>query len=96
MNLQYFFTCKDSLPPGVGFDRFGPEHLITLAIGISVVFFICLKYYRSGPDTRRRIDKITGLRLFVIYYILFYCCKLISTGKPDPNYVIRYKSKKRT
>ena len=85
MNLQYFFTYKDKLPPGVGFDLFGLEHIITLAIGISVVFFICIKYYRADPDTRRKTDRIIGSRLFIAYFIIYYCAKLISIGKPDPN-----------
>ena len=84
MNLQYFFTCKDSLPPGVGFDRFGPEHLITLAIGISVVIMICLIYYRADQAARRRMDKIFGFGFFAAYYILYFGGKLILIGRLDP------------
>ena len=57
MDMRYFFTPEDRLPPDAGFSLWGREHLCWLLIAAALTVAACLVFRRAsrrGKDALRR------------------------------------------
>lgn len=60
-----FFMTKDTIPEGVGFQTFGPMHLIWLASTLLAIVAAAVLYRRLGPQKRRVMRIIVGVAILV-------------------------------
>lgn len=51
--MDNFWCTSDNIPKGLGFDHFGPLHLIWLAAGFVIIVANCLLYRRLGEKGRK-------------------------------------------
>ena len=61
--MENFWCTSDNIPKGLGFDLFGPLHLIWLAVGLAVIVANCLLYRRLGDRGRKNWRITMGVLL---------------------------------
>ncbi len=62
--VAYFFETSDTIPEGLGFEAYGPLHLIWLAALAAVLAVTAVIYKRLGEDGKRRLLKVLGVMIF--------------------------------
>ena len=74
-----FFSPQESIPPGLGFTLYGPEHLLWLA-GI-VLGIVLLRRVCRGPDRPGRRRLYLALCLCALGLDLAWDLSLLVTGR---------------
>lgn len=80
--FKYFFSYYDTIPPGAGFEMFGPGHLIVLAVIAAAAVFICRHYRKLPPGKRRAVELLIGWTILALdllryaFLILFHELRL--------------------
>lgn len=74
-----FFVTNDNLPEGVGFQTFGPTHLIWLLAGLLLCVAACL-FYRKLSDHKRKI-MLTVLGAYIFLQEMAKNLVLIALGE---------------
>ena len=83
--MEYFWKQYEDLPAGLGFGRFSPEHLLTLAVIAAVTVAFALWFSRQREARRRRV-----LKVIPVLMILLECWKigfLLRAGHFGPGYL---------
>ena len=70
--MDFFFATEERLPPGLGFELFGVEHLCALLCCAALGALLCAAYRRSGPKGRVRLRHALGWAVFA--------CELLKDG----------------
>jgi len=60
-----FFVTSDHIPEGVGFQAFGPAHLLWLLAGLILCVAACVFYGKLSADRRERVLKLLGAYIFL-------------------------------
>lgn len=60
-----FFKTKENLPDGLGFDAYGPTHLIWLFAGLLFCVAACIFYRRLDPHKQKRMLTVLGTYIFL-------------------------------
>lgn len=63
--FDYFFTPNDQVPPGVGWDAYGPKHLAWLAAMLLIGIIACVYFKKQNSEKQSKLLKMLAL------YILF-------------------------
>lgn len=83
--MRYFFDTVDTIPEGMGFSNFSPEHLLELAVFLLIAVPVCLFYRRSCDATRQRMRRIMAVLL--IADEIFKHVMLLIGGNWNPEYL---------
>lgn len=83
--MRYFLHTVDTIPDGMGFSNFSPEHLIELAVFLLIAIPVCLLYRRSSHETRRKILRVMAVLL--IADEIFKHVMLLIGGNWAPDYL---------
>ena len=59
-----FFTAKEKLPEGIGFQTFDLTHILWLLAGAVFCTAVCLIYRRLSADKRKRMLQVLGIYIF--------------------------------
>ena len=62
--MNMFFLTEEYLPEGVGFQTFGPTHLIWLLCGLILWIAACIFYRRLSGEHRKLALKVLGIYIF--------------------------------
>lgn len=83
--MQYFLHTSDTIPDGMGFAHFSPEHWAELGIFIAAALLVCICYRRSDQEARRRLRRIMAALL--IADEVFKHVMLLVGGNWTPGYL---------
>lgn len=68
-DMKIFFTLKENLPAGAGFDLWGREHLSWLIIGAALGVALCAAYRRFDRKKRDRLRVIVGCAILLCEFL---------------------------
>ncbi len=60
-----FFTTKDNIPEGVGFQTFGLTHILWLLAGLLFCVAVCIFYHKLSEDKRKTMRTVLGAYIFL-------------------------------
>ena len=58
--MNMFFKTKDTIPEGLGFETFGPTHLIWLLVAVVLCVLACVLYKRLSDGKRKIMLTVLG------------------------------------
>lgn len=61
-----FFLTSDSIPSGVGFQAFGPTHILWLLAGLLLCVGSCILYRNLSADQRKIVLRVLGSFIFLL------------------------------
>lgn len=64
-----FFMTSDNIPSGVGFQAFGPTHLLWLLAGLLLCVGACVFYRNLSADRRKIMLTVLGVFIFLLEVI---------------------------
>lgn len=62
--MNMFFKTKDTIPEGLGFETFGPTHLIWLLVAVVLCVLACVLYKRLSDGKRKIMLTVLGSWIF--------------------------------
>ena len=83
--MEFFLHTADTVPEGMGFAHFSPEHFGELAFFLLLAGAVCLTYRRAGQEGRRRLRRVMAALL--IGDELFKHIMLLAGGNWSPGYL---------
>ncbi len=83
--MNYFWEQYESLPDGIGYGRFSPEHWCTLAVLAVLLAAAVFAFRKSRPAARERIMRL--IPLIMIALEVFKDAFLICEGAFDAGYL---------
>ena len=63
--MNMFFVSSNNIPEGVGFQAFGPTHIIWLLAGLLLWVAACVFYRRLSTDKRKIMLTVLGAYIFL-------------------------------
>ena len=75
----YFWKQQDDIPAGMGYELFGPVHLLCVAVTVLAVIALILSARKAKEKSQRRFLK--ALPVFMVILEIFKDCFLISVHR---------------
>ena len=75
----YFWKQQDDIPAGMGYELFGPAHLLCVAVTVIAVIALILSVRRAEEKTQRRFLKLVPI--FMVILETFKDCFLVSVHR---------------
>ena len=88
----FFWKQQDDIPAGMGYDLFGPAHLLCVSVTVLAVVTIILSVRRAQEKTQRRFLKfvpvfmvllevfkdgfLVSVHRFGVWYLPFHFCSM--------------------
>ena len=63
--MNMFFVTSDNIPEGVGFQAFGPAHILWLLAGLLFCVAACIFYHKLSEDKRKIMRTVLGAYIFL-------------------------------
>ena len=82
--MEHFFDTAETIPAGFGFSYYGGQHLLWLAVFLTVTVWSCMEFKGSGWRKRRRWQKTVAVLL--VLDELFKVVMLVIGG----NFMLKY------
>ena len=81
----YFWKQQDDIPAGMGYELFGPAHLLCVAVTALAVIVLILTVRRTEEKAQRRFLKLVPI--FMVILEVFKDCFLVSVHRFDEWYL---------
>ena len=63
--MKMFFVTNEKIPEGLGFQAFGPVHLLWLAAALILYIAACIFYRKLTPEKQKIVLKVLGSYIFL-------------------------------
>ena len=85
LTATYFWKQQDDIPAGMGYELFGPAHLLCVAVTVLAVAALILTVRRAKEKTQRRFLKLVPI--FMVILEVFKDAFLVSVHRFDEWYL---------
>ena len=66
LDTDYFWSHQNDIPDGMGYELFGPAHLISVFLTLLAVVLFCIFFKKRPEEKQRKILKIFPLVMIVL------------------------------